>query len=119
MDKTEHESVEARARRLYRQATGELDSAARAELARARVRAVEAAAGRDGRRWMLPAAAAAAAGAIVLGVMMTVHDQADFSPIAAQDPADEDMELLLATENLDMLSDLDFYLWLDTEPDAG
>jgi len=29
------------------------------------------------------------------------------------------VELLLATDSLDMLSELDFYLWLDTEPDAG
>ena len=43
----------------------------------------------------------------------------DLSPMAGVAGDAEDLELLLTEESLDMLSELDFYLWLDAEPDAG
>ena len=39
-------------------------------------------------------------------------------PALVATEAVEDMELLLADESLEMIEDLDFYLWLDVEPDA-
>ncbi len=119
MDETDQRVLEKRARALYGQAMEGLDPATRASLAAARERAVGAAAPAPRRGWMLPAGAVAGAAAIGLAVVMSARNPADFGQMASEDPAAEDMELLLATENLDMLSELDFYLWLDTEPDEG
>jgi hypothetical protein len=119
MDDTDHKSLEERARHLYRQAAEQLDPAARAGLAAARERAVGVAAPGVGRGWMLPAAAVAAAAAIGLAVVMSGRNTTDFGQLASEDSPTEDMELLLTAENFEMLSELDFYLWLDTEPDDG
>jgi hypothetical protein len=119
MDKNDHRALEERARHLYRRAAEQLDSATRVGLVAARERAVDAAGPGSLRGWMLPAAAVAGAAAISLAVMMNARTSADFGTLAAGDPAAEDMDLLLTSENLDMLSDLDFYLWLETEPDDG
>lgn len=119
MDKHDHETLEERARDLYRRAAEQLDADTRAGLVAARERAMDAAGSGSLRGWMLPATAVAGAAAIALAVMMNARTSADFGTLAAGDPTVEDMDLLLATENLDMLSDLDFYLWLETEPDEG
>jgi len=119
MDKSDREPLEERARHLYRLAVEQLDTDTRAGLVAARDRAVDAAAPRAPGRWILPATAVAGAAAISLAVVMNTRSSADFGTLATEDPATEDMDLLLATESLDMLSDLDFYLWLETEPDDG
>lgn len=119
MDKTDYRAMEKRARHLYRRAVEHLDPDTRAGLVAARERALDAAGPRSLRGWMLPATAVAGAAAIGLAVMMNARTSGDFGSLATGDRAAEDMELLLATENLDMLSELDFYLWLETEPDDG
>jgi len=119
MDEIDHKALEERARHLYRQAAEQLDPATRARLAAARERALGARAPLAGRAWLLPAVAVTGAAAIGLAVLLSAREPADFGQMASEDPAAEDVELLLATDNLDMLSELDFYLWLDTEPDDG
>jgi hypothetical protein len=63
------------------------------------------------------AATAAAAAALVLAV-------SPMRPPATELPPPEviaagDLELLLGEEELDLFAELDFYLWLETEPDVG
>jgi len=119
MDETDRKDLEGHVRRLYRDAAEQLDPDDRIRLATARARAVEVAAPAQRIRWILPATAVAAAAAVGLAVVMNARSPADFGKMASDDPAQEDVEILLATDSLDMLSELDFYLWLDTEPDAG
>lgn len=119
MDETDRRDLEDHARRLYRDAAERLELDKRVRLAAARTRAVEATAPAEKIRWVLPATAVAAAAAVGLAVVMNARNPADFGQMASDDPAQEDVDLLLTTDSLDMLSELDFYLWLDTEPDAG
>lgn len=112
-------AVEERARALYREAAEDLDPAARSRLAEARENAIRSGSGlaRTGS-WAL-AAAAAALGAIVLALVLNTAGQPDFDSIAEAGANETEMDLFLAEDNLEMIAELDFYLWLDAEPDAG
>jgi len=65
------------------------------------------------------AAAAAGLGAVGLAVVLSRGGQPDFDHIAEADAGTAEIELFLAEDNLEMIADYDFYLWLDAEPDAG
>lgn len=119
MGEMDNKDIKERAQELYQAAARDLDIKTRARLSEARSAAL---APRPllsgGRRWVMATAAAGVA-AIALSVFLTAGDRADFSNIATANGDDGDVELLLAEENLDMLAELDFYLWLDADPDAG
>lgn len=116
MTEDDRKRLEEKARVDYRAAISGIDPKDAARLAAARRKAML-----DGRamgpvRWMLPAGAAAAiAAGLIIGLP---GSDPDYPELVATD-AVEDMELLLADESLEMIEDLDFYLWLDVEPDAG
>lgn len=108
--------IEEQATELYRRAISEIDPETAAELASARRSAILRAHAGSPVRWMLPAGATAA---VVAGLIIGLPDaDPDYPELVATDQAD-DVEILLAEESLEMIEDLEFYLWLDVEPDAG
>lgn len=116
--------LEERAARLYRQQLDALEPDVRRRLADARRQAL-ASAGRGSRpRLPLPVLVpAGVAAAVVAGLVIVLSRQpgpeGDYAPLVAADPPAEDMEILLGNEDLELLDDLDFYLWLDDEPEIG
>ena len=118
MAERDEQQVQHAARRLYRTAVEELPQDSKSRLARIRGAALAPRRSRaSGLRWALAAAGLAA---IALAVsLMSPDGPDDLGPMAGVAGDAEDLELLLTEESLDMLSELDFYLWLDAEPDAG
>jgi hypothetical protein len=115
MTDDDRKRLEEKARADYRAAISGIEPEDSARLAAARRKAML-----DGKpagpvRWMLPAGAAAA---IAAGLIIGLPDSDPAYPELVATDAVEDMELLLADESLEMIEDLDFYLWLDVEPDA-
>jgi hypothetical protein len=116
MTDEDRKRLEEQARADYRAAISGIDPKDSARLAAARRKAVLEGRPMGPVRWMLPAGAAAA---VAAGLIIGLPDSdPDYPELVATDAA-EDMELLLADESLEMLEELDFYLWLDVEPDAG
>jgi len=109
------DGLEIQARRRYRAAAGDLDYATRSALARARGEAV--AGRRPARAIWIPAAGVTAAAGALAAVWLSGQ-----SPDTASVPVEtmvEDFELLIDREALDLAADLDFYLWLESQPDVG
>ncbi len=101
---------EERARRLFREQAESLDGATRSRLAQARARALE----RQERPatfwpWLSAGAVAAVAGVTAVAVLQTRDATLPL----------EDLDVLMADESLELLEDLEFYLWLDEHLDAG
>lgn len=93
-----------------------IDPMRAARLAAARRRAVEAAAGGIRRPGVVPtgwlAVGLATAGAVALAVWLVRP--------AAPLPGNGDLEILISGEDLEMVEELDFYLWLEeADRDAG
>jgi hypothetical protein len=105
----------ARARELLLDSAERLDGQTRSRLTQARHAALAQAGegGRSFQHWLLPAGSvAAAAFAAFLWLGPTPPDatlvQAASSPI-------DDIELMAGVENFELIEDLDFYAWLDSE----
>jgi len=108
-----------RAREVFIASIAGLDHILLQRLAEARRVALDAARTpaplRAMRPWALPAGALTAlAVAVVAGVLWSNGPQSPQTPPFAPNGG-EDSGLLLASDNLDMYSDLDFYRWLATE----
>lgn len=116
--------LEQTARALYRRRAAALEPEVRKRLAEARREALaraERPAGRGLRLSVLVpagAAAAVAAAAVILLIRQPGTDT-DYAPLAGTSEPAEDMEILLGSEELELLDDLDFYLWLEDEPEIG
>lgn len=115
-----HDPLETRSRELFEDQVSSQDARTRSRLNQARHAALAAAGGNDGRelqRWLLPVGSAAA-----LALMTVVAVQRDgvqtpdaaVAQLKATDSVD-DMEIMLSGDELDMLKDMDFYAWLDTQ----
>jgi hypothetical protein len=65
------------------------------------------------RRFWMPAAGlgAAALAAILFALPMSHRERALPAPVASA----EDMAMLLNSEDLDMIENMDFYSWMDSE----
>ena len=109
MNKTDEQLAQA-AKRAFDQSVDGLDAATLSRLNRGRQAAL-AEARRPGREWLrwMPATGVAAA---VLLVLVMQQGPGDADVIAA--PA-SDLEILLGEESIEMLEELEFYSWLDTE----
>ncbi|MGB9428556.1 MAG: hypothetical protein WCC11_01550 [Gammaproteobacteria bacterium] len=107
-----------KARRLFTDSAAGLDARILARLREARARAVEAAERRQPfwriRRWTLPAGAIAVVFALVAGglVWWNLGSQPAV-PFATTN--NEDMAIVLSSDNLDMYADMDFYRWLQAQ----
>lgn len=119
MDRKDWDGTEQEARRLYRRAVEEVDTAARGRLAAARERALSKGSAPALPGWVMPATVAAGAAAVGLAVIINLRGPADYPAVVLEQSASEDMEVIMSADSFDMLSNLDFYLWLTMEPDEG
>jgi hypothetical protein len=104
------EKLAEQAKHAFDKSVDGLDAATLSRLNRGRQEALAAAAG-SGREWLrwMPATGVAAA---VLLLMFTLRGPGEVDVIAA--PA-ADLDILLSEESIEMLEDLEFYSWLDTQ----
>ena len=95
-----------------------VDAATRARLVAARERALENARGARSNRgwsWSLAPSGALAAAAVVAVLLLAHHPR---SPEVGPAQFGPDLEILLGNEDLAMLDDdIDFYSWLEDQPD--
>lgn len=103
-------------RTAVQRAADELDMATRSRLNQARQRAL---AQLDAPAWWrtsvwLPAGSVTALALLAALLWWQPAYTPETMPLQAQD-----MEILLSGEDLELYADLDFYLWLEAEPDAG
>jgi len=123
MDDMDRNELERRARELHDEAVEHLDTDTLARLAEARRIALDDAASRSktrisfGKRWA-PAAMTAGLGSLAIAWLLFDYQRAS-TDVFVEDELADDIEILLAGENLELLEDLDFYLWLTMQPDAG
>jgi hypothetical protein len=108
------EQLAQQAKEAFDRSVDGLDAASLSRLNRGRQAAL-AEAGHPGREWLrwMPATGAAAA---VLLIVLTLQGPGDVDVISA--PA-ADLDILLSEESIDMLEDLEFYSWLDTQEDES
>jgi len=105
---------EARTKQAFDESVSRLDARTRSRLTQARyaalaqvethlgTRAVQA------RRYWMPAVGLAAAAVLAVVMMPSIRSQ---KPVATL--AEDDMPLLLDSDNVEMLEELEFYAWLD------
>jgi hypothetical protein len=111
-------AFERRTRELLNASAAALDGRVRSKLTQARFAAVEEARrGRGSFVWRSWVPVGSLAGAAVLALLLwngdislNRHDSGQ-----TQNPLD-DLDLMTADENLEMIEDLEFYQWLDSEP---
>jgi hypothetical protein len=108
--------LETRAKTLFDRGVASLDGHTRAKLADARVLALAASPRRRaflfGSRQLIPAAAAAVSLVVAVAVW---QDRDVVSPPVVETAPLDDLEILLAEEELEMIEELDFYTWLDEQ----
>ncbi len=110
--------LERRTRTVFDQVVARTDGATRSRLSQARNRAMaELDAPRRGwwTAW-LPAAAATAASAALLVWLLVRPPDGDraLTPTLATD-----LEILLETDDLELIEELEFYAWLDEQPELS
>lgn len=117
---TAQTELERRTKALFDESVVSLDGATRARLADARARALEELAPRNrwlARDWQLAAAGALATVALALYVVPWRAEPPAAPPM--QVAVLDDLELLL-TEDIELFeADLDFYVWLEEQPELA
>ena len=112
MNKTD-EQLANEAKVAFDQSVDGLDAATLSRLNKARQKAL-AESRHPYRDWLRWAPATAAVAAVVV-VMTTLEGPGDVDVTAV--PA-TDLEILLSEESIEMIEDLEFYAWLDTDDDG-
>ena len=117
----EHEEREYAAAlgRVLERSAAALDGETAALLAARRRRALEAARQADGQRWVQWGGLAAVAASALLVLGLWWGQTASHPTVPGATPLVEDLELLSTREDLEFFEDLDFYLWLENEQQAG
>ncbi len=110
--------LEERAKELFDQSVAGIDGHTRSKLAQARNRALEHADSKRGSVWWsgsswVPAGAVAASVLAAWLVWQGVAIQPQGVDLAAL----SDLEILLAEDELEMLEELEFYAWLEEQPE--
>jgi hypothetical protein len=120
------ERFEHEARRLLRRHAEELDGATASRLNRARQAALAEFDRRRGPAWrrgwrpaLVTAAVAALALALWSGREPALAPASAPLPSASGPGAATDLELMLADENLEMIEELEFYDWVESEAGGG
>ncbi len=115
-DNGERCALERNTKALFDDSIAKTDGATLSRLTQARHRALAELKTRAPSwqtRW-LPAGATAVAAAVLLTVMMgrLPDTETEFSTAAATD-----LEMLLSTDDLELIEELEFYAWLDEQPE--
>jgi hypothetical protein len=118
-DRDENAGLERRAKRAFDASVAELDAGTRARLAAARRAAIERASKPGYLPWLftgrglipLGGLAAALVAALIVTQGPAVRERSTETAVLG------DLEILVAEEEFDMLEDLEFYSWLDEQPE--
>jgi hypothetical protein len=112
------DDIEAGTKSLFDESVAGLDGATRSRLTRARQRALaEVARPRwAGLGFPVPVAAAVAAIAVVAATLV-LRDAAEPIPAFAEVAEFSDFDLLLEGDEFDLFEDLEFYAWLEEQPE--
>ncbi len=117
--------LEQLSRELFDASVANLDARTRSRLNQARQAALDAARGPAAVspvRWLVPVGSAAALGLVVLtsAQFMRASNEA---PVAEEAnvvaSTVDDLEILTSSDELEMLQDVEFYAWLETQPEAA
>lgn len=116
-------SLAARLNAETRQAADDLDMATRSKLNQARQQALTQLDKPAWRRGAILAPAGAMAAALLVAVIWLQATPPTTNPVIQAELTDndkaQDMEILLAGDDLALYADLEFYLWLEAESNAG
>jgi hypothetical protein len=119
-NKSDQTGLEKRARELFERSVADLDAATRTKLTQARHRALrEMERSTMTREWLSlrPQAAAAVLVVVAVGVAwLLVPSRAPLVPGESLAEA-SDVELLLGEDELELIEDLEFYAWLEGQPE--
>jgi hypothetical protein len=112
--------IEARSKAAFDASVAEVNASVRSRLTQARFAAVAELERKQQSRWqrMLAPATGLAAVAIVAALVVgpLLHRSGPLSGgVAGPTLADEDMPILLDTDNMEMIEDMEFYAWLDDD----
>lgn len=118
-----NDAVEQRARELFNAQVANQDAHTRSRLNQARQAALAAARGNSrslpyslGGRWMLPVGSIAALALVTLSALQFMKPASETTEIAASTVATvDDVEILTSSDELEMLQDMEFYAWLETQ----
>ena len=108
--------LEARAKQAFDRSVEEIDAATRSRLTQARYRALQELSPARAGRPVWGRFAPAGALAVVALVTVLVFWQPAIEP-SLQVAAAADFEILLGEEELEMLEELEFYAWLEEQPE--
>ena len=121
-------ALEQRARELFNNQVDSIDARTRSQLNRARQAALDAVGDESrqrivGQRWLLPVGSAAALALIAVSSVQLMRGEHATEAVPATTSLAttstvDDVEILASSEELDMLQNVDFYAWLDTQPDG-
>jgi hypothetical protein len=100
------------ARQLFDECVERLDAATLSRLNRQRRTALAALDGRAATRWQLWLPATGVVAAVTMSLLLW---QRDGAPLVPPVDAAADLDILIADENLEMLEELEFYAWLESE----
>ncbi len=126
-DQDQHDADAAlaqRSRELFNERVANLDGRTRSRLNQARQAALAAARGSDrsGLRWWAPVGSAAALTLVAMIGWQTLHQGAE---VQMPEPSVntvagtvDDLEIMTSNDDLEMLRDVEFYAWLETEQDS-
>ncbi|MDJ0926390.1 MAG: hypothetical protein QNJ73_01975 [Gammaproteobacteria bacterium] len=110
----QHSDFERRAAGLLRDSVEDLDAATRSKLNRARQAALDELSSARRLTPLWGVLTAAAVGAIAISLWRAAPDPTAPGEIPTATTTPE-LEVIFAEENLDMLEDLEFYVWLAAE----
>ena len=110
---------EKRTKQIFDSSLGEIDAATRSRLTQARHRALQELAPLSAGRafWNRPFAPAGALAAAVLVAILVLSQREPAMEPGLQAAAPADLEILLGEEELEMLEELEFYAWLEAQPE--
>jgi hypothetical protein len=111
MKRTDEKFAEE-AKALFDDSVERLDAATLSTLNRNRHAALERARGAKAR-WLQWAPASAVAAAIVVALVLALPGNG----VDTMPAANSDVDILLGEESIEMLEDLEFYVWLDMQED--
>lgn len=123
-DSKDEREMAARARQVFNASIEDLDAATRSRLAQSRATAIRTArAGRD-RAWARPSRLVplgAAVAAVIAVALIWQRSDTRVAPVAPVGQVEaavvDDLDILLAGEDLDLFEDLEFYTWLLEQPE--
>ncbi len=116
-ERHDKERFERRAKELFDESVEDLDGHLRSRLNQARHMALAELDEKSAVRWNQWMPAGAVALATVLAVMLWVNQPVEKAEKASPMAALDDLDIMLEDEDLEMLAELDFFLWLEDQPE--